>query len=378
MKTTLLIALIGLILLAACAQTETTAEKQVLTPVKLGVIAPMTGPNAWIGEAVVPAVEMSVNKVNVEGGINGRELIVVLEDADTSQKASTAASKLVFQDNVDALYAVSTPVTAASSAIADQNKKVLFGFTAVNTFAKKNQYVFSDLRDVEQECGKLAEVALKQGDTELGFLGNDADFSQECLNTLKTKFEPAGKIVVNEIKLSNDPDAKTVLAKIQKANPDGLVLVCWPPDCNIIYKQMIELNILPRLYPVVTLPLPANKIATEGVDKNVIFKNAIGVDQGLDKENPTPGLAQYLKDYEAFAGKVPNHPADSAVAADNIQMLASAMRKCTDLNSDCVRDRLAETDYEGYAGRIVYGGKHTASRSIRAITFKDGKWVNLE
>jgi branched-chain amino acid transport system substrate-binding protein len=367
----LAIAFIALLLLAACVQT--TEE-----PVKLGVIAPMTGPNAWIGEAIVPAIEMAIKQVNEQGGINGRELQIILEDADTAQKGSTAASKLIFQDNVDAIYAVTTPVTAATSAIAEQNKKVMYGFTSVNTFAKKNTYVFSDLRAIEDECKLISELAIKQGDLKLAFLGNDADFSTECLNVLKKHYEPTGKIVANEMKISNDPDAKTILAKIKQANPDALLLICWPPDCNMVYKQMLELNVLPRLYLPIALPLPGNKIATEGIDKSTVFKSAIGIDQNLDVENPTPEFARYIKDYNAFRGKEGAHHQDSVVASDNVHMLAVAMRKCPDLNGDCIRDRLAETDYTGYAGHVAYNGKHTASRPIRAITYKDDKWVDLE
>jgi hypothetical protein len=123
--------------------------------------------------------------------------------------------------------------------------------------------------------------------------------------------------------------------------------------------------------------LPANPIATAGIDKKVIFRDAIGVDQGLDQEHPIPALAKYLEDYKAFSGKDSKHAADSAIAADNIHMLAIAMRKCPDLSGECIRDRLAETDYDGYAGHVAYNGQHTATRSIRAITFKDGKWMNL-
>src|SRR5574341_2296588 len=157
MKKTLF-AIVTLILLAACAQPEAKA------PVKLGVIAPMTGPNAWIGELVVASAEMAVEELNAEGGVNGRDIKIILEDADTSGKASTAANKLISQDAVDALYSITTPVVAASSAVAEQNKIPLFGFTAVPTFAKKNTWVFSDLRSVIQECELLSQVVPRRSE----------------------------------------------------------------------------------------------------------------------------------------------------------------------------------------------------------------------
>lgn len=369
---TLSLFLTALFVLTAC-----TPSAQDNDFIKLGIIAPMTGANAWVAEEMVPAIELSVKQINDQGGINGKELKIIIEDADGAAKASSAATKLIQENKVHALYTITTPVVAVASAIAEQEKKVLFAFTVVNTFAKKNTYVFSDLRDVASECAELSKTALARGDTKLAFFGNDADFSVECYASMQENFIPKGKIVVTETKNSNDPDAKTQLLKIKAADPDAMVLICWPPDCNLIYKQMIELNILPKLYLPIVLPLSGNKISLANIDTKIVFKDAIGTDQGLNIDNPTPAFAQFIKDYTQFKGKDPTLASDGAVAADNIQMIANAMRKCPDLQSDCMRDRLAETDYEGYAGRVQYNGKHTAARSIRLIAFQDGRWITF-
>ncbi len=368
-----LFGLFVLLLLAACAQPE---EKG---PVKLGVIAPMTGPNAWIGELVVSSAEMAVEELNAEGGINGRDIKIILEDADTSAKASTAANKLISQDSVDVLYSITTPVVAASSAVAEQNKVPLFGFTAVPTFAKKNTWVFSDLRSVIQECELLSQVALKNNHLRLAFLGNDADFSVECLDTLKREFvAKGGTIVANEMKVSNDPDARTILVKIKNAKPDALLLICWPPDCNVIYKQMVELDFVPQLYLPIGIPLPANPIALQGVDKDRILKNAIAGDQKVNPDDPIPAFAAFLKKIEARTGKKPVHGADAAVAYDNMYEIAIAARKCPELTNECLREKLSETDYSGAAGDVKFEGKHYSARASRVVQYKNGKWMPYE
>lgn len=357
--------ILALLLLASCAAPQDT--------ITIGVIAPLSGPNAWIGDFLAPALELSVQRINEDGGINGKTVTLVFEDASASAEAATAATKLVEQDGVDALYSITTPVTAAASAIAQQNKVPMFAFTAVDTFAKMNDFVFSDLRSIESECGLLAEIASQEGNS-LAFLGNDADFSVDCFQTINTKVN----VLANEMKISNEGDARTQLLKIKKSGADGLVLVCWPNDCNVIFKQMEELDITPRLFLPVALPLPSNPLSTKGINKDKLFKDAIGVDQGNDPENPTPELAQFIADLEAFSGKDAVHAADSSVAFDNIQMLAEAMRKCQTLDGTCVRDRLQETDFTGVAGHVAFNGQNNAARSIRAIEFVNGKWVNRE
>jgi branched-chain amino acid transport system substrate-binding protein len=368
-----LVAIIALFVLAACAQVEQT-------PLKVGIAAPMTGTNAWIGEYVVASLEMAKDEINAAGGINGRQIQIILEDADNSAKGSTAANKLISQDEVDFIYSVTTPVTAAASAVAEQNGVPLFGFTAVPSFAKKNTWVFSDLRDAVQECRLLSEKALRNSHLRIAFLGNDADFSAECLETLKKEFVPkGGQLIANEMKVSNDPDARTSVTKIKNAKPDAVVLVCWPQDCNMIYKQMFELDFIPQFYLPIGTALSANPLAVKDLDKDKLLKNAYAADQGISTDNPSPEFADFIKRYEASIGKKSLVPlADAAVAYDNMYEIATAAKKCADMNKECIRDRLSETDYTGVAGRIKFDGKHYAARPARVVQYSDGKWVSTK
>jgi branched-chain amino acid transport system substrate-binding protein len=367
-----IITLLALLLLAACVQVE---EKSFT----VGIAAPLTGPNAWIGEFVVASLEMAKEDINSQGGINGKNIEFVIEDADNAQKGTTAVTKLIQQDNVDVVYSVTTPVTAGASAVAEQNAVPLFGFTAVPTFAKKNTWVFVDLRDMVQECRLLSQAALKNGHLKLAFLGNDADFSVECLDTLKSEFvAKGGTLLLNEMKLSNDPDARTPVTKIKNANPDAVVLVCWPQDCNLIYKQMIELDALPQFYLPIGTALAANPISVKDLDKNKILNNAYAADQGINPDQPSPEFAAFRQRLEDRIKKKSVAPADSAVAYDNLNEIAVAAKKCTELTKECLRNKLAETDYIGVAGHVAFGGKHFAARPARIVQYKEGKWMPFE
>lgn len=364
--------ILAIVLLAACAQK--TEE-----PFKVGVVAPVSGGNAWIGEFVVGALEMAAEDVNAKGAINGREVKLVLEDADNAAKSTTATNKLIQQDGVDVIYSVTTPVTAGASAVAEQDQIPLFGFTAVQSYAKKNTWVFSDLRDINQECTLLAKAALRNGHTRLGFLVNDADFGVECVDTFKREFVPfGGEIVANEMKVSNDPDARTSVTKLKNANPDGVVLLCWPPDCNLIYKQMIELDFVPQFYLPVGTPLAANAISMKELPKDRLLANAFAGDQGLNPDQPTPEFANFRAALEKKLGKTLAGPVDAAIAFDNLHEIVEAAKDCEPLTNECLRSELAATDYQGVAGHIVFNGKHTAARPARVVQYKEGAWVAVK
>ena len=62
--------------------------------VKIGVLAPMTGPNAGDGQDFVRGVELAVKEANAGGGVAGHTFEVVVADTkDASAAAVTTASE---------------------------------------------------------------------------------------------------------------------------------------------------------------------------------------------------------------------------------------------------------------------------------------------
>jgi len=135
---------------------------------------------------------------------------------------------------------------------------------------------------------------------------------------------------------------------------------------------------LPQLYLPIGTPLGANPSSVKDLDKNRILNGAYAGDQGVNADEASPELAAFMQKLEAKLGKKSVAPIDSAVAYDNLHEIAVAANKCTELTKECLRDKLAETDYTGVAGHVVFGGKHFAARPARVVHYKDGKWTAYE
>ena len=73
--------------------------------IKVGMIAELTGPLAFMGGANANTVRMMIDDINATGGLLGRKLELILEDGATDDSvAAAAATKLVQQDKVDVLF----------------------------------------------------------------------------------------------------------------------------------------------------------------------------------------------------------------------------------------------------------------------------------
>jgi ABC-type branched-subunit amino acid transport system substrate-binding protein len=76
-----------------------------MEPIKVGVIAELTGPLSFMGSADANVARMVVDEINAGGGLLGREVELIVEDGETTDDvAEAAAAKLVQRDHVDVIF----------------------------------------------------------------------------------------------------------------------------------------------------------------------------------------------------------------------------------------------------------------------------------
>ena len=83
---------------------ETGAVSTNKEPIKVGVLAPLTGTMAEFGKTYEVAMTMAAEDINEAGGINGRELVLQFEDSKGDQNQSAElASKFADDDEIGAI-----------------------------------------------------------------------------------------------------------------------------------------------------------------------------------------------------------------------------------------------------------------------------------
>ena len=89
-------------LLAGCGlasnTTQTAADNDVI---KIGAVVPLTGDVPALGESAKNGYQLAVDKINANGGIDGKQVVIIFEDDENQpSKAPTVAQKLITQDHV--------------------------------------------------------------------------------------------------------------------------------------------------------------------------------------------------------------------------------------------------------------------------------------
>src|SRR5688500_19775211 len=98
-------------------------------PIKIGLVAALSGPSAQSGEAITRGLAVAIDEINAKGGVLGRKLELVRRDDEaTPAKGVIAARELLFKERVAVLFGgLDTPVSLAIVPIVNENKIVVMG-----------------------------------------------------------------------------------------------------------------------------------------------------------------------------------------------------------------------------------------------------------
>lgn len=73
--------------------------------IKVGVLLPLTGPLASLGNDVNRGFELARDMINEKGGVNGQKVVFASADVPGSTEATSQANRLITRDRVEIIMA---------------------------------------------------------------------------------------------------------------------------------------------------------------------------------------------------------------------------------------------------------------------------------
>ena len=116
------------------------ASASAADPIKIGLVAALSGPSAQSGAAITQGLTIALDEINAAGGVLGRPLELVRRDDESSPpKGSTAARELIYNEKVVAIFGgLDTPVSLAIVPIANREHVPYMGVWAAGTPITRN------------------------------------------------------------------------------------------------------------------------------------------------------------------------------------------------------------------------------------------------
>jgi branched-chain amino acid transport system substrate-binding protein len=203
-------------------------------PVKLGLVAALSGQSAKSGEAITRGLTMAIDEINAAGGVLGGHKIVLIRRDDESNpaKGQIAARELIFKEKVAVFFGgLDSPVSLAIVPVANKAKKPFMGVWAAATPITRNNanpnYVFrvsavdAIVDRALVQYGKATHGTKKAG---LMLINNPWGESNEKGLKAASKIENVEIVGIEKFE-GKDVDVVPQLLRLKKAGADTLFLV---------------------------------------------------------------------------------------------------------------------------------------------------------
>ena len=205
---------------------------QAVEPIKVGLVAALSGQSAKSGEALTRGLTMAINEVNAKGGVLGRPLELVRRDDESNpSKGMLAARELVQREKVTVLFGgLDTPVSLAIVPLANQMKVPFMGIWAAGTKITENgaadNYVFRVSAVDELVDEALVKYGVENGMKKPGMILINNPWGESNEAGFKRALEKRGLANAGVERIQDsDLDVVPQLTRLKNAGADTLLMV---------------------------------------------------------------------------------------------------------------------------------------------------------
>lgn len=345
---------------------------------KIAILAPLSGDVATFGESTRDGAMMAIEEWNADGGVLGKQIETIVEDSQCSAEAAvSAANKVIDQDGVKFIIgAVCSSASIPISEVAMANGVLQMSPTSTNPsvtvdeFGKTKGLIFRACFIDPFQGTVAAKFALDNlgAQTAAVLLDQGNDYVRGLAEYFRDAFEAGGgQVVVWETYTGEDQDFSAILTKVKDANPDILYLPDYYSTVNLIAAQAREKGIT------------ATMLGGDGWDSPDLDMEA--VDGGYhtnhySADDPRPEVQDFVKQYEAKYGAVPDALATLAYDATNILLLA--MEEAGSTDPAAVAKALEDMSFDVVSGHISYDELHNPIKAAAILHIQDGKSIYMD
>ena len=347
--------------------------------VKIGVLAPLSGPVPTFGVMTRDGALLAIEEWNAKGGVLGKKIAAVVEDSQcTPDPAVNAANKLIDQNKVKYLVGeVCSKASIPVSEIANSKKVIQISPTSTNPDVtvtkdgKVKDYIFRAcfIDPFQGTVGAKFAVDVLKAKSAFIILDQANDYVKGLAEFFEKAFIAAGgKVVGKETYTSKDTDFSTILAKVAAAKPDIIYLPDYYNIVNLASKQAKEKGI------------KAPFLGGDGWDSSDLDRKAVDGGYFTNHYSPEDNRPEVQNFVKAFGAKYkddksqPKVPdALAALAYDATNILIQAIKDAGADDTAKVKDAMAKISFNAVSGKITFDPNHNPVKSATILAVKDGK-----
>lgn len=325
----------------------------------VGMLTPLSGSSAAIGPYMKNGAQLAVNEINAAGGVNGRQLKLVVEDEACDPKTAAAgAAKLVTQQVVVSVGGYCSSATLPTLSIfGKSNIPMIIPAANSNDLVKntpKNVFLLNGTG--AQQAQAAVEFMKGAGIKAVALVDDNTSYSKDI--TTRTaedlKAVPEVKVVGQQSVTAGESDYSAAVTSIVRAKPELVYWTGYYQEGGLLIKQLRSAGYTGKVM-----------VADGSVDKQLITiagaGNAEGVLATMTQTPQTiPGgdewIAKYKKAFNADPGPY------SPQSYDAVRVAAEAVKSANSTKGDAVITALTKLDgFPIFSGPLKFTPEHTLS-----------------
>ncbi len=345
--------------------------------VRIGHVAPISGPQAHYGKDNENGVRMAIDDLNAQHIVIGGKPIhfeIVAEDDAADPKQGTDAAQKLCDEKVNGVVGhMNSGTTIPAAKIYHECGIPHITPSATNPELTQLGYktTFRMLANDNELGARLAQYAAQQMHLKrVAVIDDRTAYGTGIASVFKKTAKTLGMQIVDE-QYTNDKavDFRSILTAIKADHPDAIFFGGMDPQAGPMLRQMQELGMDDVHFfggdGLCTVEL-ARKAAGAKTLGNVVC--AVG-GAALSR---MPGGIEWRKRYDQkFPGQFQVY---SAYCYDATMVLVDAMKRANSTDPKVYAPKLFDTDYQGVTGRIQFEPNgELKNPAVTLYVYKDGK-----
>ena len=218
------------------------------TPVRIGLVDPLTGVYAAIAQGEVVGAKYAVEEINKKGGILGRPVELLIEDSANDVGTGVQKTrKLIERDQVSFIIGDVNSGIAIAIAQVTSEKKVLHvvsgGHTDPITGSSCSWNVFRVCNSTTMDSNAIASTLIEKFGKKWYFLTPDYAYGHSVQAGFEKMLKAAGGTSSGSLVPLGTPDYSSYLIQAKAYNPQVLINVMGGNDQVASLKQFVQFGL---------------------------------------------------------------------------------------------------------------------------------------
>jgi branched-chain amino acid transport system substrate-binding protein len=339
--------------------------------IKIGVAGPMTGDQSKMGTDFKNGVSLAVEEWNVQGGILGKKIeLIIGDDQHDPKQAVSVANKIVNEGAVGIIGHFNSSCSIPASDIYNRANIPMISPGSTNPQLTEKGY-----KGVFRVCGRDDQQGKVGADfvnsrlklTKVAVIHDKTTYGQGLADEFRKALGDKVEVVFFGGIVQGDKDFKGVLTSIREKKPELIFFGGIYPEMGLLVRQARELGIKSPF------------MSGDGsIDPKFVEIAGAQAAEGTyltfspDPKN-IPSAKDFISKYTAKFGEIGPY---SIYAYDAANIMLTAIKESNAAEGAKIIDKLHSMEFNGAMGKIRFNDKGDVTVAPYVVwTTKDGKFV---